>query len=113
MFSTASNGTGAFAPANWVALSSDSNPPVATDTTLPGEITTGALARTQGSYAHTNGTNTATVTKTFTSDQAIVINKMGLYTAGPTGGTLAFEDILATSDLQSGDALTVSDVVSI
>src|SRR5205807_3770105 len=109
MFSTSSNGTGAFAPANWVALSSDTNPPLATDTSLPGEITTGTLTRVQGSYAHTAGTNTATVTKTFTSDQAIAVNKMALYTAGPTGGTMAFEDLLDRSDLQPGDAVTVSD----
>ena len=113
MFSTSSNGTGAYAPANWVALSSDTNPPLAGDGPLPGEITSGTLSRAQGSYAHTNGTNTATVTKTFTSDQAVTVNKMGLYTAGPTGGTLAFSDIIDPSVLRNGDALTVSNVVTI
>lgn len=114
MGSTGSNATGTYAPANWVALSNDNTSPSSADTVLPGEVTSGALVRAQGSFAHTTGTNSYTITKTFTSDQSIVVSKIGVYNQGPTGGTLVFEDLLtSTANLVSGDQITVSSTVSI
>src|SRR5947209_815750 len=52
---------------NWIALSNDATAPVVTDTVLTAEITTNGLARAQGVYGHTKGTNITTITKTFTA----------------------------------------------
>lgn len=92
MFDTASNGTGVYAASNYVALTENSTAPAAGNTTLAGELTDSGLTRTQGTYAHTNGTNTTNITKTFTSGAGVPrqINKAGLFNA-PSAGTLSFE----------------------
>jgi hypothetical protein len=113
MGDTASNGSGSYAPANWISLSTDAGAPNAANTTLPGEITGGTLARAQAAYAHTNGQATYTLTKTFTSDRTIEAKKMGIFTAS-AGGTLAFETLLdSTAALKSGDTLQVIETISI
>ena len=76
MADTASNGTGDYASANYIALTADTSTPVDTDTTLPGEIETGdsgTLSRVQATYAHTSGTSTYTLTNLFTSDESVVV----------------------------------------
>lgn len=90
---TASNGTGAYASACYIALSADTTAPALTDTTLAGEITTGTLARAQGIYAHTLGSSSYTVSKTFTADEAVTLAKVGLFNAA-SGGTVMFESLL-------------------
>lgn len=113
MADTASTGTGAYAPANYIGLTANTTAPAAADTTLTGEVTTGTLARAQATYAHTNGTNTYTLTKTFTSDQSVTIAKIGVFNAA-AGGTLVFETLLnATATLVSGDMLQISEVVTL
>lgn len=113
MADTASTGTGAYAPANYIGLTANATAPAAADTTLTGEVTTGTLARAQATYAHTNGTNTYTLTKTFTSDQSVTIAKIGVFNAA-AGGTLVFETLLnATATLVSGDMLQISETVTL
>lgn len=113
MADTASTGTGAYAPANYIGLTANATAPAAGDTTLTGEIGSGTLVRAQATYAHTNGTNTYTLTKTFTSDQSVVIAKIGVFNA-PTGGTMVFESLLsATATLVSGDQLAITEVVTL
>ncbi len=111
MANASSNGTGIYAPANYIALSGDAGAPAATDTTLAGEAT-GALARVQAAtIAHTTGTNTYSLQKTFTSDQTITIKKIGIFNA-PTVGTMVFETAITPADLVSGDQLQVTESVT-
>jgi len=108
------------AAANYMALTANSASPVATDTTLTGEITTasGGLIRAQGTPAHTNGTSTWTLTKTFTANGSdslpVTIAKMATFNATPSGGTMMFETLLsATATLTaSGDQLVLTDTVT-
>lgn len=113
MGDTASTGTGAYAPAVYMALTANTTPPSATDTALPGEITSGTLARGQATYAHTNGTASYTLTKTFTSDQTVQVAKIGVLNA-PTGGTLVFETLLnAPASLVTGDQVQITETVTL
>lgn len=113
MSDTASTGTGAYAAANYIGLTANAAAPVATDTTLTTEVVTGTLNRAQATYAHTNGTNTYTLTKTFTSDQSITVAKIGVFNAA-TAGTMVFESLLnATATLVSGDQLQITEQVTL
>ena len=95
-FDTASNGTGSYAAANYIALTANATTELATDTTLAGEITTagGGLVRAQATYAHTNGTNTVALTKTFTINSSDTTPttpaKAGLFNAS-SAGTMTYE----------------------
>lgn len=55
---------------NYLALSANTTAASAASTTLPGEIVTagGGLIRGIATYAHTAGTNTSTLTRTFTAN---------------------------------------------
>lgn len=115
MADTASNGTGSYAAANYLALSTDATVPAAGDTTLTGELTASGLGRAQATYAHTNGTTTYTLTKAYTSSDATprTINKVGVFNATSVG-TMVFETALASPPtLQSGDSLTVTETVAL
>ena len=98
-YDTASTGTGSYAAANYIALTANSTTPAAGNTTLAGEITTagGGLVRAQAAYAHSNGTNTAVLTKTFTINASDVTPttpaKAGLLNAS-SAGTLAYETLI-------------------
>lgn len=110
MLDTASTGTGSYAAANYIALTENSTAPAAADTALTGELTASGLQRQQGTYAHTSGTNTTTLTKTFTSSDATArsIAKAGLLNAS-TAGTLAFTTAVPNPpSLVSGDSLAVT-----
>lgn len=67
-FSTASNATGNYAALNYIALTENSDAPAGGDVTLVGELNAagGGLNRAQATYAHTDGTNTVVLDKTFT-----------------------------------------------
>lgn len=101
------------AAANYIGLTANTTAPAATSTALTGEITTGTLARALATYAHTAGTATYTLTKTFTSDQTVTIAKIGVF-QGATAGTLVFETLLnATASLVSGDQLQITETVTL
>lgn len=109
---TGSDGTGQYAPANWIGLTANSDPPDANNTTLAGEITTGTLARAQAVFAHTNGTDSYTLTKLFTSDQSVTVAKAGVFNAS-TAGAMAFETLLdSVAILESGDQLQSTQTVT-
>lgn len=113
MGDTSSNATGAYAPANWVGLSTTDADPTDADTTMAGEITSGSLARAQGIYAHTLGTASYTITKVFSADQVARVYRAGVFNA-PSGGTLVWEDRLdSDTPLRPGDTIQVTQVVSI
>ena len=106
-------GTGAMRTADYIGVTNDTTAPDVANTTLPGEVTTGTLARAQAAFAHTNGTATYTLTKTFSSDQTITVAKMGVFNAS-TGGTLVFETLLnAVAPLVSGDQLAITETITL
>lgn len=99
--------------ANYIALSSDSTAPAATDTTLTGEISGSGLDRAQGTYSHTAGTNTFTVQKVFTASGTVsAIQKTGLFSAS-SSGTMMAENTFSSVNLISGDQLTVTWTITI
>lgn len=112
---TASTGTGAYAAANYIGLTENTSAPAAGDTALTGELTGSGLARAQGTYAHTTGASSYTITKTFTSADATTrtIHKAALFNASSTG-TMPFESALPSDAiLVSGDTLTITWTISI
>lgn len=110
----------ATAVGKWMALTANATSPAAGDTTLTGEITTagGGLIRAAGTYAHTNGTATYTISHTFTANGSdslpVTIAKMGIFNA-TSSGTLVYETLLSTTATlsASGDALTLTDTITI
>ena len=114
------SGAGGTSTAKFMALTANSTAPSAGSTTLTGEIATagGGLIRGLATYAHTNGTSTYTLTRTFTANGSdslpVTVAKIGVFTAS-SGGTLALETLLsATATLTtSGDQLVVTDTVTV
>lgn len=117
-YDTASTGTSSYAALNYIGLTANSTTPAAGDTTLTGEITTagGGLIRAQAVYAHTNGTNTAVLTKTFTinaSDTSpVTIAKAGLFNAS-SSGTMGYETLVPNAPTLvyasgTGDSMAVT-----
>ena len=100
----------------YIGLTATSTAPSASDTSLTGQITTasGGLVAASATYAHTSGTSTATLTKTFTANGSdslpVTIAQVGLRNASGTGGTFHSRTLLSsTATLTvSGDALTVT-----
>lgn len=113
MADNSSTGTGSYAPGCFIGLTANDDAPSAASTSLAGEISSGTLARAQAIFAHTTGTNLYTLTKTFTSDQTVVISKIGIFTAA-SGGVLCFEALLDTPvTLRSGDQIQITHAVTI
>lgn len=107
MADTASNGTGAYAAANYIGVSADAAAYNPANTTLPGELTGGSMGRAQGAYAHTNGTSSYTLTRSISVDRTVVVAKLGVFNA-VSGPTLVFETLLdAVASVRSGDTLQV------
>lgn len=104
---------------NYMCLSANGTAASAASTTLPGEITTagGGLLRAQATYAHTAGTNTSTLTKTFTANGsdalAVTIAKIGVLNAASVG-TLGYETLLGTSATLSlsGDNVAITHTIT-
>lgn len=104
---------------NYMCLSANATAASAANTTLPGEITTagGGLLRKQMTYAHTAGTNTSTLTGTFTANGSdsvpVTIAKIGVLNAASVG-TLGYETLLGTSATLSlaGDNIAVTHTIT-
>lgn len=96
---------------NGIAVSNDATDPVAGDTTLVGEITTGGLTRVQAAtISHNVGTNVTTIENEFTATAIFTnLHKSGLFNQVTIGGQMthaaAFD---ADVDLQVSDTLTVT-----
>ena len=103
------------APYIYGALSANTSTPANTDLSLTGEITTsgGGLIRAVMTFAHTSGTNTSTLTKTWTANSndalAVTISKWAAFNAG-VSGNMGYEDLLGTAvPLNSpGDNATIT-----
>lgn len=109
------------AAAGWMAITANSTAPAAGDTSLTGEITTasGGLIRGTAAYAHTNGTSTYTLTRTFTANAndtglPVTIAKAGIFNAS-SGGTMPWSSLLSPTATISavGDSLTVTETITI
>lgn len=108
------------ATSNYIAVTANASAAVATDTTLTAEIATagGGLLRAQATYAHTGGTNTTTLTKTFTANGSdslpVTLAKIGVFNAS-TSGTMTFETLLnATATLTtSGDNVAITETITL
>ncbi len=100
--------------ARWIALTTNATAPAAGDTTLTGEITTGGLGRAAGTYAHTAGVASYTISNTFTASAThTAVAKAGLFTAITTG-TMAFSTLLSsTASLESGDTLAITWTINL
>jgi hypothetical protein len=108
---------GAGAP--WMALTANTGAGAAGDTTLTGEITTagGGLIRKLGTYAHTAGVASYTITTVFTANGTdslpVTIHRIGCFNS-ITGGTMAFTTVMSADATMaaSGDALTVTETIT-
>lgn len=104
------------APARYMALTENASAAAAGDTTLTGEITTGGCGRTLATYAHTDGTSTYTLVKSFSVTATFpAIHKMGLFFHSTAStGPLIFETVLnADASVINGDTLQVTETVTL
>lgn len=111
---TACGATSAPACANggiYIALTTNTATPLATDTTCTGEETLAGLARALGTYSHTTGTNTHRIQKvfTYTGSVNVVVAKVCMFDAS-SAGNMPFETLLTTTATVSanGDTLTIN-----
>ena len=96
---------------NGIAISNEATDPVAGDTTLVGEITTGGLTRVQAAtISHTVSTNVTTIENEFTATAVFTnLHKSGLFNQVTIGGQMTHaEKFAADVNLQISDTLTVT-----
>jgi hypothetical protein len=103
------------APMWWMALSTDGTAPAAGDSPLPSEISANGLGRAVATYAHTGGTSTFTLTKTFTcTGGSTTVAKIGL----GCSSAAASRNIYSTAEqapnpaLGSGDTLAQTETLT-
>jgi hypothetical protein len=107
------------AAATYLAVTANSTAPAAGDTALTAEIATagGGLIRKVGSYAHTVGTSTATLTATFTANAndslPVTLAKAGVFNAA-SGGAMPFVSLLSPTAVVSavGDSVTLTTTIT-
>jgi hypothetical protein len=104
------------ASARYIALTENASAASASDTALTGEITTGGCGRALGTYAHTLGAATLTLTKTFSVTATFpAIHKAGLFQVSTASSSLlSFETVLnADASVVNGDSLQVTWTITI
>lgn len=97
---------------NYIALSNDTVGETAASTTLSNEIAANGLTRAQGTYAHTTGTNTTTIDKTFTASGTQSCQKAALFTAS-SAGTMNHVLGFTQRSLASGDTLQITYTITL
>lgn len=99
---------------NYIAVSANAATPADGDTTLAGEITTGGLARAQGTVSHTAGTNKTTILKIFTASAAHTAVRLGALFTASSSGTMLHEAVFATSaTLAINDQLQINWTITL
>ena len=95
-------GTALFSGTLYMALSTDTTPPAATDTTVPGEQTTNGLQRAAVTASHATGSNVWAYTNSFTysGTAAVTVSKVCLYDA-PSAGNLIEELLVSPTTFQN------------
>jgi hypothetical protein len=104
------------APSRYIALTENASAASASSTSLTGEITTGGLGRALGTYAHTLGAATFTLTKSFSVTSTFpAIHKAGLFQVSTASSALiSFETVLnADASVVNGDTLQVTWTITI
>lgn len=102
--------------APYLAVTTDSVAPAASDTTLASELTTNGFTRALGTYAHTAAASTFTLTHTWTASGTDTINKEAVFGAVNTtgGGVMPFESAEPNAPtLVSGDTLQNTVTITI
>lgn len=97
---------------NYIALSNDAVTETATSTVLSNEITLNGLGRAQGTYAHTAGTNTTTISRVFTATGAQSAQKAALFTAA-AAGTMNHVLGFTQRSLITGDTLSLTFTITL
>ncbi len=97
---------------NYIALSNDTVSETSASTTLSNEIAANGLSRAQGTYAHTSGTNTTTISKTFTASGTQSAQKAALFTAS-SAGTMNHVLAFTQRALANGDTLAVTFTITL
>lgn len=106
-----SSGEGIYAAAHFLSVSSDAGAPQASDTVLPGRITSGPLAPKAAAFSHTEGTDSYTLTATFVFGAATTISKVGVE---QPNGTLIYQSLLSTPVTGfSGDSVQITVTVTV
>lgn len=110
-------GTGISRAADYIGLTEDNTAPAAGDTTLTGELAAGGLARAQGTYGHTGGAASYTISKTFTSSDATArtLRKAALFNAS-ANGIMPFSSLITNPPTLQGttsDQATVTVTVNL
>jgi len=100
----------------YIALTENASAASASSTALTGEITTGGCGRALGTYAHTLGTGTLTLTKSFSVTGTFpAIHRAGLFQVSTASSSLlSFETVLnADANVVNGDTLQVTWTITI
>jgi hypothetical protein len=97
---------------NFIGLSNDTLTETVASTTLSNEITTLGLARAAGAYAHSAGTNTTTINRTFTASGTVSAQKAALFTA-VSAGTMNHALAFTQRNLINGDTLAVTFTITL
>ena len=97
---------------NYIGLSNDTVTETSASTTLSNEIASNGLSRAQGTVAHTAGTNTTTIDKTFTATGNQSAQKAALFTASSSG---VMNHVLGFTQrsLISGDTLQITFTITL
>lgn len=98
---------------NYIALSNDTVTETATSTTLSNEITINGLGRAQGAYAHTAGTTTSTIDKTFTCATASQACQKAAVFSAASNGTMNHVLGFTQRTLQVGDTIQTTFTITI
>lgn len=98
---------------NFIALSNDTLTETSTSTTLSTEIAANGLTRAAGTVAHTTGTTTTTIAKTFTcTTTSQSAQKAALFTAG-SSGTMNHALAFTQRTLQVSDTLSITFTITL
>ncbi len=104
------------APARYIALTENASAASAASTALTGELTTGGCGRALGTYAHTLGAATFTLTKSFSVTATFpAIHRAGLFQVSTASSSLlSFETVLsADASVINGDTLAVTWTITV
>jgi outer membrane receptor for ferrienterochelin and colicin len=100
-----------------MGITADSGAANASNTTLTSEQTGNGLGRALATYAHTGGTATYTMTKSWSVTGTVAnLHRIGMFTASNTtaAGVMCFEAVLnADASVVSGDTLQVVQTVTL
>jgi hypothetical protein len=103
---------GGIASVRFIGLTTNASAASAANTTLASEITTNGGGRALGTYAHTMGASTYTLTKAFSISGSLTsIHRAGAFVCLSSAGAdpLVYETVLnADATVVSGDTLTIT-----